>query len=70
MSKFLGGQSKVDIKIEKVDPDDGAIFYITDDNHQWISEMTGLTLEEVEVLAGLASKTGGIASISIEPDKC
>lgn len=60
----------MDIKIECVDPDDGAIFYITDDNHQWISDMTGLTLEEVKVLAGLAGKTGGIASISIEPDKC
>lgn len=52
--------------------DEGFTVYITDDNHQWVSEMTGLSLDDIYVLWVRAKEQGTQASVNVaqKPDHC
>lgn len=48
----------------------GATVYITEDNHQWVAEMTGMDLVDIQMLYTRSVEQGTPCSIDIAPDKC
>lgn len=47
-----------------------AIVHVTESNHQWVSEMTGASLEEVARRYEKSLEDGIVCTIAIQPDAC
>jgi hypothetical protein len=50
--------------------DQGYVVYVTENNHQWVSEMTGLSMEEVEVLYARSVERRVVCTINVVERPC
>lgn len=52
--------------------DQGYVIHVTETNHQWVSEMTGLSMDDIAVLYARSLERKVVCTINVanKPDHC
>jgi hypothetical protein len=50
--------------------DQGYVVHVTEHNHQWVSEMTGLSMDDIALLYARSVEQGVVCTVNVQPDHC